>query len=39
MVMKGPEFLLAVSGKNLRIDITKGKKVVFAAEMQEQKRL
>ena len=34
MMMKGPELELAVSGNNVRIDITKGKKSVFAGEMQ-----
>jgi len=34
LMMKGPELELLVSGNNVRIDITKGKKPVFAGDMQ-----
>lgn len=34
MMMKGPELNLVVSGNNVRIDITKGKKAMFARDMQ-----
>jgi hypothetical protein len=34
MMMKGPELELVVSGNSVRIDITKGKKSVFAGDMQ-----
>lgn len=33
MMMKGPELELIVSGNNVRIDITKGKKKMFAGDM------
>jgi hypothetical protein len=32
--MKGPELNLSVSGNTARIDITKGKKQVFAEDLQ-----
>ncbi len=34
MMMKGPELNLSVSGNTVRIDITKGKKQVFAEDLQ-----
>ncbi|MEW6603555.1 MAG: MBL fold metallo-hydrolase [Thermoproteota archaeon] len=34
MMMKGPELNLTVSGNTVRIDITKGKKTMFAGDMQ-----
>lgn len=34
MMMKGPELNLVVSGNNVRIDITKGKKTMFAGDIQ-----
>jgi L-ascorbate metabolism protein UlaG (beta-lactamase superfamily) len=34
MMMKGPELNLSVSGNTVRIDITKGKKQVFAENLQ-----
>lgn len=34
LMMKGPELNLSVSGNSVRIDITKGKKQVFAEDMQ-----
>jgi hypothetical protein len=34
MMMKGPELELVVSGNTVRIDITKGKKALFAGDMQ-----
>jgi hypothetical protein len=34
MMMKGPELELVISGNTVRIDITKGKKALFAGDMQ-----
>lgn len=34
MMMKGPELNLSISGTEVRIDITKGKKQVFAEDLQ-----
>ena len=34
MMMKGPELNLSISGTTVRIDITKGKKQVFAEDLQ-----
>jgi hypothetical protein len=34
MMMKGPELELVVSGNTVRIDVTKGKKTLFAGDMQ-----
>jgi len=34
MMMKGPELNLSISGNTVRIDITKGKKQVFAEDLQ-----
>ncbi|HXV45804.1 MAG TPA: MBL fold metallo-hydrolase [Nitrososphaera sp.] len=34
MMMKGPELELVVSGNTVRIDVTKGKKALFAGDMQ-----
>ena len=34
MMMKGPELNLSISGTKVRIDITKGKKQVFAEDLQ-----
>jgi hypothetical protein len=33
MMMKGPELNLVVSGSTVRIDITKGKKAMFAGDL------
>ncbi len=38
MMMKGPELELTVSGNTVRIDITKGKKTLFAGDMQVSER-
>jgi hypothetical protein len=34
MMSKGPELQLVVSGNTVRIDVTKGKKVLFAGDLQ-----
>lgn len=38
MMMKGPELNLAISGATVKVDIVKGKKPVFAAEMPVSER-
>jgi len=38
MMMKGPELNLSLSGNTVRIDITKGKKQVFAEDLQLSER-
>lgn len=38
MMMKGPELQLAINGTSVKIDITKGKKAMFAGELQVTER-
>jgi L-ascorbate metabolism protein UlaG (beta-lactamase superfamily) len=38
MMMKGPELEMLVSGNTVRIDVTKGKKALFARDMQVSER-
>jgi L-ascorbate metabolism protein UlaG (beta-lactamase superfamily) len=38
MMMKGPELEMVVSGNTVRIDVTKGKKALFARDMQVSER-